>query len=165
MKYLNVFIGIFFTLALTRFIPHPPNFTSLIALGFYVPALLGRRYLPALIISLILTDLIIGLHKTILFTWGSVLFIGLLSNYFRDTLTSRILGTLIGATIFFIVTNFGVWSFGMYGYTLNGFLMCYILALPFFGYTLISTLLYSCLIESVCKFKYLRNLFKFINSQ
>ncbi len=165
MKYLNVFIGIFFTLALTRFIPHPPNFTSLIALGFYVPALLGRKYLPALILSLILTDLIIGLHKTILFTWGSVLFIGLLSNYFRDNMISRILGSLIGATIFFIVTNFGVWSFGMYGYTFNGFLMCYILALPFFGYSLISTLLYSSLIESIYKLKYLRNLFKFINSQ
>ncbi len=51
MNYLKISIGIFLTLALTRFIPHPPNFTSLIALSFYVPALIGIKYLPAVIIS------------------------------------------------------------------------------------------------------------------
>ena len=32
-----IFIGIFTSLAASRFIPHPPNFTSLLALSFYVP--------------------------------------------------------------------------------------------------------------------------------
>ena len=36
---------------LCRLIPHPPNFTSLLALSFYVPAILGIRYLPFLLIS------------------------------------------------------------------------------------------------------------------
>ena len=54
MNYLKVSIGIFLVLAASRFIPHPPNFTSLLALSFYVPALLGIRYLPALISSFIL---------------------------------------------------------------------------------------------------------------
>ena len=55
-------------LAASRFIPHPPNFTSLIALSFYIPALLGLRFLPALLLSFGLTDIIIGFHGTILFT-------------------------------------------------------------------------------------------------
>ena len=46
-----------------RLLPHPPNFTSLLALSFYVPALLGVRYLPALIISFLITDFFIGLNQ------------------------------------------------------------------------------------------------------
>ena len=57
MNYLKVSTGIFLVLAASRFIPHPPNFTSLLALSFYVPALLGIRYLPALIISFVITDI------------------------------------------------------------------------------------------------------------
>ena len=51
MNYLKFSIGIFITLAASRFIPHPPNFTSLLALSFYIPALLGIRFVPILIIS------------------------------------------------------------------------------------------------------------------
>ena len=143
----------FVALAASRFIPHPPNFTSLLALSFYIPALLGVRYLPALIISFAITDLFIGFHATTLFTWGAVLFIGLLSKHFIKNLISRITGALSGACIFFVVTNFGVWSIGVYGYTLNGFLTCYTLAIPFFTYSLISTLIFSSFIEAAYKVK------------
>ena len=55
MNYLKISLGIFVALAASRFIPHPPNFTSLLALSFYVPAILGIRYLPVLLISFVLT--------------------------------------------------------------------------------------------------------------
>ena len=58
MNYLKFTIGIFLVLAASRFIPHPPNFTSLIALSFYVPAFLGIRYIPALIFSFVITLLL-----------------------------------------------------------------------------------------------------------
>ena len=148
MNYMKISLGIFVALATSRFIPHPPNFTSLIALSFYIPAILGNRYIPALIISFAITDLFLGFHTITLFTWGSVLFIGLLSKYFIKNIISRIIGALLGACIFFIITNFGVWSIGSYGYTINGLLSCYILALPFFAYTLISTFVFSSIIET-----------------
>ena len=59
MNYLKISLGIFIVLAASRFIPHPPNFTSLIALSFYIPAILGIKFIPALILSFFLTDLII----------------------------------------------------------------------------------------------------------
>ena len=152
MNYLKVSIGIFLVLAASRFIPHPPNFTSLLALSFYIPALLGIRYLPALLLSFAITDFFIGFHASILFTWGSVIIIGLLSKYFVFSIYKRISGALIGACIFFLITNFGVWSFGSYGYDLNGLILCFTLALPFFGYTLISTLLFSAVIETIYRF-------------
>tara|TARA_B100000900_G_scaffold403314_1_gene410249 strand:+ start:481 stop:969 length:489 start_codon:yes stop_codon:yes gene_type:complete len=155
-KNIKISIGIFLSLAASRFIPHPPNFTSLIALSFYVPALLGIRFIPALILSFAITDLIIGFHSTTLFTWGSVVFIGLISNNFIKNILSRISGALLGAFIFFVLTNFGVWSLGSYGYTFDGLQLCYTLALPFFGYTLISTLLFSAIIEAILKLKFIK---------
>jgi len=153
MNYIKISVGIFVALAASRFIPHPPNFTSLLALSFYIPALLGIRYLPALIVSFAITDLFIGFHGTTLFTWGAVIFIGFLSKHFIKNIISRISGALIGACIFFVVTNFGVWSIGSYGYTMNGFLTCYTLAVPFFAYSLISTFIFSSIIETVYKIK------------
>ena len=153
MNYIKISLGIFIALATSRFIPHPPNFTSLLALSFYIPALLGIRYIPALIISFAITDLFIGFHGTTLFTWGSVLFIGFLSKYFIKNIISRITGALVGACIFFVITNFGVWSIGSYGYTMNGLLICYTLAIPFFAYSLISTLIFSSIIEAAYKIK------------
>ena len=149
MIYLKVSIGIFLALAASRFIPHPPNFTSLLALSFYVPALLGIRYLPALIVSFIVTDLFIGFHGVTLFTWGSVIFIGLGAKFFARTISTRISGSLLGAFLFFIITNFGVWTTGFYGFTYGGLISCYILAIPFFAYSFISTFLVSTIIETV----------------
>ena len=157
MQYLKFLTGILLVLSASRFFPHPPNFTSLLALSFYVPALLGLRYLPALVISFIITDYFIGFHSIALFTWGSVIFIGLLSKFLATNITSRISGALIGACLFFIITNFGVWSLGTYGYTFSGLLSCYILAIPFFGYSLISTFVFSVIIESVYKVKFINS--------
>ena len=147
MNYLKVSIGIFLVLAASRFIPHPPNFTSLLALSFYVPAILGIRYLPALVLSFFITDLVIGFHGTTLFTWGSVILIGLLSKFFISSTITRISGALIGALLFFVITNFGVWSLGFYGYTIEGLITCYTLAIPFFGNTIVGTIIFSSVIE------------------
>ena len=156
MQYFKVTLGIFVALAASRFIPHPPNFTSLLALSFYVPAFLGIRYLPALVIGFVLTDLIIGFHEITLFTWGSVILIGLGSRFFTKTILNRIFGSLLGASLFFIITNFGVWTLGSYTYTFEGLLLCYTLAIPFFTYSLISTFIFSGVIEGIYKFSPLK---------
>tara|TARA_B100001029_G_C15020801_1_gene430421 strand:+ start:583 stop:1065 length:483 start_codon:yes stop_codon:yes gene_type:complete len=152
MNYFKISLGIFIALAASRFFPHPPNFTSLIALSFYVPTILGRKYIPAILLSFILTDIFIGFHSTIFFTWGSVLIVCLISKYFFSTILSRISGALFGASIFYFITNFGVWTGGMYGYTLEGLFTAYLLGLPFFGYSLISTFIFSTIIETIIKF-------------
>ena len=151
MKYLKISIGIFIALAASRFFPHPPNFTSLLALSFYVPALLGVRYLPALVLSFLITDLFIGFHTVTLFTWGSVILIGLSSRFFLLNIYTRISGSLLGALMFYLITNFGVWSLGSYGYTLDGFILCYTLAIPFFAYSIVSTFIFSGIIEGIIK--------------
>lgn len=156
MSYLKVSLGIFAALAASRFVPHPPNFTSLLALSFYVPALMGVKFLPALILSFVITDFFIGFHSSVLFTWGSVVLIGLISKFFLINALTRFSGALLGAIIFYVITNFGIWSLGSYGYTLEGFLLCYTLAIPFFAYSLISTIIFSGIIEGVIKLNLLK---------
>ena len=90
MNYLKISLGIFIALAATRLIPHPPNFTSLIALSFYVPIFFGLRFIPAIIGSFLITDLILGFHNLQFFTWGSVLVIGWLSRYFTANFPNMI---------------------------------------------------------------------------
>ena len=151
MKNISICFGILITLSASRFIPHPPNFTSLLALSFYVPVLLGLRYLPALLVSFAITDLVIGYHTGTHWTWGSVLVIGLMSQYFNKNISLRLSRAFLGATIFFIITNFGVWTTGVYGITISGIIECYTLAVPFFTYSVLSTFLFAAIIESFYK--------------
>lgn len=158
MNYLIISLGIFVILATSRFIPHPPNFTSLIALSFYIPLFLGKIFIPALILSFLITDYFIGFHNLTLFTWGSVLIIGLISNFFNKNIYYRIGGILTSCVIFFVITNLGVWLFGNYEYTLNGLITCFVLAIPFFGYTIASSILYSALIEIIYNFNFIKRI-------
>ena len=149
MNYFKISIGIFIVLATSRFVPHPPNFTSLIALSFYIPVFLGLRYLPALIISFAVTDLFIGYHDLTHWTWGSIFLIGIISQYFNINKFYRFFGASLSVIIFFLITNFGVWTVGSYGYSFEGLISCYILAIPFLGNNLIATFICSLIIETV----------------
>ena len=152
MKTFNICFGILIALSASRFIPHPPNFTSLLALTFYIPVFFGLRYLPFVIISFAITDMVIGYHTGTHWTWGSILLIGLAAPFFKKNITSRIGGAFLGACVFFLITNFGVWASGMYGYTYQGLVSCFILAVPFFAYTATSTLLFSAVIETIYQY-------------
>ncbi len=151
MRKLNIFLGIFLALAISRLIPHPPNFTSLIALSFYVPALLGIVYMPIVVLSLAITDIFLGIHNTMFFTWSSVIIISFMAKYFSSSILKRFSGALLSAVIFYFVTNFGVWATGLYDNSINGLVTSYILALPFFGYTIISTFVFAAIIEASYK--------------
>lgn len=149
MLNIKIILGVLVALSASRFIPHPPNFTSLIALSFYVPAVFGIRYVPVVILALLFTDFIIGFHSTMIFTLSSIGIIGIISKYFNKSIYFRIFGAFLSATIFFLISNFGVWVSGSYGYNFSGFLNCYLLAIPFFTNTIISTLIFSVVIEFI----------------
>ena len=154
MSYLKVSLGIFVILAISRFVPHPPNFTSLLALSFYVPALLGLKFLPILLLSFFITDIIIGLHNVTFFTWGSIIIINFFAIYFKENFFKRITGSLLGALVFFIFTNLGVYLTGNYGFGFNSLLSTYVIAIPFFGNTILSTIIFSLIFEVFYKSRF-----------
>ena len=158
MNYIKISIGIFLVLSASRIIPHPPNFTSLIALSFYIPAVLGIKFIPMIVLCYLITDIFFGFHNILFFTWGSVILIGYISTYLNNTSLKRLSGATMGALLFFIITNFGVWIMGdLYDQNLNGFLLCYTLALPFFLNSLVSTIIFSVVIESLLKLNIIKN--------
>ena len=130
---------------LFRLIPHTANFTPVIALALFGGAYLKKRHailLPLLL--MVLSDAVIGFHGIVLFTWGSVILIALLGRSLNERRVPQavLVRSVLSAVIFFVVTNFGSWLV-MYPLTLEGFVRCYSLAVPFFRGTLLSTLFYS----------------------
>ena len=63
---------------------------------------------------------------------------------------------MVGCAVFFIITNYGVWSSGdMYEHTWTGLIDCYTAAIPFFGNTLLGTTFYVavfCLLSRTMRF-------------
>jgi hypothetical protein len=131
---------------LLRFAPHAPNFTPVAAIALFGGAYLNKK--QALFVPLalmILSDIVLGMHNTVIFTWGGFALIALLGlTLTKKTSIARIGAmSLLSSLLFFVITNFGVWLMGWYPPTLAGLVKCYIMALPFLRDFTLSTLLYT----------------------
>jgi hypothetical protein len=132
---------------LMRLIPHMPNVAPITAIALFGGMYLDKKY--ALIIPLIImliSDFFLGSHDTQLFVYFSFLLSGLLGLWTRSHKTAgRILvTTLVASTLFFLITNLGVWLVGhIYPRTKEGLLECFVMALPFFRNTIFGDLLYT----------------------
>jgi hypothetical protein len=130
-----------------RLFPHPPNFAPIAAIAIFGGTVLPRKWALSLpLICMVASDLIIGLHSLIFYTWGCFVLIAFLSNRYLKRLNPvTIAGTSIGASaLFFLVTNFGVWIQGwLYPLTYSGLVECYVKALPFFRNTIAGDLLFT----------------------
>jgi len=150
MKNLKILASILIILFTSRLIPHPPNFTILIALSFYVPILFGRNHILSVVLSFAITDIYFGLHTISLFTWFSVFIVGFLASFIKKNIFSRILGASSGALIFFGITNFAVWFINGYDHNgLSSLIETYILGIPFLFYNIFSTLIFSVIFEII----------------
>ncbi len=158
--YLVVLSAIIFSF---RYLPHPPNFTPVIALVSYCTFFFGVITLPITILAFAISDLLIGFHKYLLFTWGSLIVIGLISPYLKNYFY-RFFGCILAAFLFFLISNFGVWLLtNMYANDIDGLIKCYYLAIPFFGNTLISTIIFSQIFELFVLLRKNNYLLKIIN--
>lgn len=141
-------IGLIFLAVLTRLIPHPWNMTAVGAVAIFSGAYLAARWAFVVpLIAFLMSDLILGLHDTLFFTYGSIVICTALSLWFLkgQVQTGRVvLMSLTSSLVFFLVTNFGVWAVsGFYTQDARGLLQSYVLALPFLEKNLIGDLLFS----------------------
>ena len=145
----KVFILLIIILAaITRFIPHPPNFTPLIAMGIFGGAYIHNRSLAVLIPigAMFLSDLFLPSHGTVYFVYGSLLLVTILGMILNKKITIKncTITVLSSSFLFFLITNFGVWlTSSYYPKNIDGIFACYTMALPFLGNTLIGTLFYT----------------------
>lgn len=132
---------------LMRLIPHVPNIAPIAAIAIFSGAILDKKIVPWVPLAImVVSDLIMGMHNMVFYTWGSFIVIGYFGMRLKDKLTvlNIFSASLISAVFFFIVTNLGVWiTSGMYPHTFQGFINCYFMALPFFRNTLIGNVVFS----------------------
>ena len=154
----------FISILISRLIPHPPNFTTSIAIAFYLPALFGYKYMIIALAAFILSDLVIGLHGLLIFTWSSIILIGFFSKYFKNFYL-RILGVVGSCIIFYLVSNFGVWFLsGTYTNDMSGLITCYFMGLPFLQNSLLSSLAVAILIEFIISMNFAKTYITKINT-
>ena len=139
-------ISLILIITLSRLIPHPYNFTPVIAAGIFSGFYFRQFFLGFFIIifSMFVGDLYLGFHNTMFFTYIALIVPVALGIFIKRFRFSEILvGGLISSVCFFLVTNLGAWiTLDMYEKNLDGLLTSYVLAIPFFHNTLISTFLY-----------------------
>ena len=149
-------ISLIFILALSRLIPHPWNFTPMLAIGIFSGFYFKQIYLSffVVIFSMFIGDLFLGFHSTMFFTYISLavaVVIRLFIKHFK--FTEILFSGLASSVCFFIITNFGSWlTLEMYEKNFAGLLQSYVLAIPFFHNTLISTLFYLFLLKVLFEF-------------
>lgn len=144
-----VLIGLIVLAALSRVLPHPPNFTPLGAIGLFAGAKFERKSLAFLVAfaSLFLSDCFLGFHALMPVIYGlfamSVVLGRLVQRY---SINAGSLAYLAAgnAVIFFVLSNFAVWVFGSgYPKTLEGLVLCFTAAIPFFQNTVAGDLIYT----------------------
>ena len=138
-----VFFGL--VLALSRIIPHPPNFTPILASAIMAPMLIKDRWfgIAVPIVAMFISDVIIGFYSYQFVIYSSILAIALVAPMRKNYVMLGVMA-VGGSVWFFITTNFVEWMiWDYYPKTIEGFITCYTLALPFFKNTLISTCLFT----------------------
>jgi len=138
--------------ALSRLIPHPPNFVALGAIALYAGARLPRTWAFAVPLSaMALSDAVIdagsgrpalgGMRVAIYATFAAIVFAGRLARPRAGA--GRLAALSVGASLlFFATSNFAEWlGSPMYPKTPAGLALCYAAAIPFFWNTLFADLL------------------------
>lgn len=149
-------LGALFIAALTRFIPHPPNFTAIGGIALFAGACIPNKWLSLLlpITVMLITDAVIGFHDTLGAVYLSFSLITMIGWMMRDKQNILgFVGTSITASIlFFVITNSAVWLAGFWssvpiGYpkSIDGLALALNAGIPFFTNTLISQFAYGIL--------------------
>lgn len=145
------FVFLVAVLAAARLIPHPPNFSPMLAIALFAGAKAPQRWLAyaAPVLALWLSDWMVETHYMMMITGLCVLLTSGLGAASEKSLShattgKKVLGFaaagFLASVIFFFVTNFFVWqTSGMYPLTQDGLWNCFVMALPFFHNQVLAT--------------------------
>jgi len=158
-----------FSVALSRLLPHPPNFTPVGAMGLFGAAYFSRKYLAFLvpfaamwISDLLLNNLVYAqLYPDYYgaFSWfgngwtyaafGLIVLLGFV--VLKKVSIPHLLGASLSASaLFFLITNFGSWlADPIYPKTWQGLTAAYALGFPFFWNTLAGDLFFTAVLFGV----------------
>ena len=137
----RVLISFIIVAVLVRLFPHPPNVAPITAVALFAGTHFSRKHWAILmpILAMLVTDVFLGFSMITPIVY--LAFVGVTTLGF--VLKKMNIGTvLLSSLLFFVVTNLGVW-FLYYPLTPEGLMICFTLALPFFGYAVVGDLFFS----------------------
>lgn len=153
--------GLILAAAGARLLPHPPNFAPVAAMALFAGATLSRKWLAFLVplMAMLLSDAILYqshnltqdmngylmMRAVVYGCFGMTVCLGFFLQSRRSALPIGGM-TLISSVLFFVVTNFVVWAFYQgfsFPRTTAGLIDCYVVALPFFGNTILGDALFT----------------------
>ena len=128
-----------------RLIPHPPNFSPVTAIALFGGLNFSDKRIAFSIplVVLFLSDLILGISLINLFVYTGFLTIVFLGTKIKSIKFGNI---ILSSFIFFLISNFGVWIIG-YPKNIEGLILCYTMAIPFFGYSIAGDLFFGYLFK------------------
>ena len=157
--------------ALTRLLPHPPNFSPIEAIALFGGAYFASRALAVVVplLAIFVSDMVLGplqggqflayfdrkeyldyfLSPQSFAIYACIALSVVLGFGLRGKVNgTRVLGySLAGSVLFFVMTNFAVWvtatPLGGNPACTSGLLPCYVAAIPFFQWTVLGTLFYT----------------------
>ncbi|TGL60008.1 DUF6580 family putative transport protein [Leptospira jelokensis] len=131
---------------LSRILPHPPNFTPVLAVSLFSGAYLADRRLALVvpILAMFVSDLYLGFHNLMPVVYGFMIVSVLFGKQIGTSMAKSFGYTVVGSVIFFVVTNLAVWATsGMYSLDVAGLSQCFVMALPFFQNSILGDVVYS----------------------
>jgi hypothetical protein len=143
--------------ALSRLVPHPPNFAPICAIAVFGAArFVGWR--TAVLAPLLASDLAMevlhrygqfpvrGLYRSMRAVYSATALVAVLGRSARGSRSPGMIAgtTHAGSLLFFALTNFAVWALGSrYPHTRGGLAACYAAALPFFRNAVLGDFFYA----------------------
>lgn len=111
-----------------------PNVELVMTASVLASIYLGRRWgIGVALLSLMISDLVLGNSLILIFTWSAFALIAGGGRWLKGK--NGLFGAgygLLGALFFFFYTNFGVWLIGnLYPHTFSGLVQSYVMGLPF----------------------------------
>lgn len=165
-----ILIGMIVLAALSRLLPHPPNFSPLEAVALFGGAYFVKRWMAFIVpmIALLVSDLALGVINggiyvqyyfsiSFVLVYACIALLTLMGLGLRGKVgVGRVAGfSVAGSLLFFLVTNFASWlGSPMYPQTAAGLSAAYVAGIPFLQNTVLGTLFYSGLLFG--GFAYLR---------
>ena len=141
------------TAALFRLLPHPYNFTPIGAMALFGGCYVSNKRLAFIIplVAMLLSDVLLqlingtGFHPGMIWVYGSFALITCLGFLLRgrEQRQTIMVASLVGSILFFVITNFGQWATGYYGYTSDALYKSFIMGIPFFRGTIMGDLFYN----------------------
>ena len=142
---------IIFAIAMFRLFPHPPNVSPVAAMALFGGAYFSDRRVAFLVpfLALLLSDLILGLHNTMIFVYAGFALTVVIGFWIgRRISAGRLAVAVIGSSmLFFLVTNFGAWfTSGLYPMTAEGLVQAYVAGIPFLQNSLLGNAVFTALL-------------------